>query len=64
MAGGDGRLHGLEEGMLNKTKLNSFLSEVCLRECGLSKVFNKFFICKMGKNSHGLHPPGYRSTNN
>ena len=49
MTGGDGRLCGLGEGTLNKTKPNPFLFEVCLRDCGLGKVFNKFFICKMGK---------------
>ena len=64
MTGGDGRLCGLGEGTLNKTKPNPFLFEVCLRDCGLGKVFNKFFICKMGKNCHGLYPPGCKSTKN
>lgn len=64
MTGGDGRLCGLGEGMPNKTKPSPFLFEVCLRDCGLGKVFNQFFICKMGKNCRGFYPPGCKSTKN
>ena len=51
MAGGDGRLRGLGKEMLEQTKPNSFLSEVCQRDRDLGKAFNRFFISKMDRTA-------------